>query len=236
MPTEKEILIARLIFVPFASIFIFSLFTQVGKSLNDLFYALTENTDYHIFLKFDTREKVVFGFSVSWIILQIAFEFIAYFSKNFRLKFRRLLTNLRYAPIAVLIFSGFAVAVYDAAMIAYSKHQIRNYIFNSSQSVAEPDFPLFNNYRHWCGNGASAWENYLYFETAAEGINDENPYVRARSLLMSAEVQDWINGGDERFDNFLAKSCTDSNQIVKTTAEKYLNDWHSGCQKYLLSK
>ncbi len=32
---------------------------------------------------------------------------------------------------------------------------------------------------------------------ASEGINNENPYVRARSLLMTEEVRDWINGGDK---------------------------------------
>ncbi len=125
----------------------------------------------------------------------ITIEITAYLSKNFT--YKRLLTNLRYAPIAILVVSGIVVLTYDAGMIAYSKQQIRNYIFNDSQLIVKSDFRLHNNYRHWCGNGASAYENYLYFDVASEGINNENPYVRARSLLMTEEVRDWINGGDK---------------------------------------
>lgn len=189
-----EKLIARILFVPLTGIFVFLLSTQFGNSLNDVIYNLTENY-YLIFLKFDTREKVIFWVSVSWIITHIIFEITAYLSKNFT--YKRLLTNLRYAPIAILVVSGIVVLTYDAGMIAYSKQQIRNYIFNDSQLIVKSDFRLHNNYRHWCGNGASAYENYLYFDVASEGINNENPYVRARSLLMTEEVRDWINGGDK---------------------------------------
>ena len=225
-----EKLIARILFVPLTGIFVFLLFTQFGDSLNDVIYNLTKD-NYPIFLRFDTREQLIFWVSVSWIITHIIFEITAYLSENFR--YIRLLTNLRYAPIVILVFSGIVVLSYDVGMIAYSKQQIRNYIFSDSNSIVEPDFRLYNNYRHWCGNGALAYENYLYFDTASEGINNTNPYVRARSLLMTREVQDSINGGDERFDNFLANGCHDSNAIVQSVTEDILNKSESSCQKFL---
>src|SRR5688500_694004 len=231
MSSEWEKLIARILFIPVTGVFVFLVFTQFAKSLNDIIYSLTEDSSYHIFLRFDTRDKVVFWLSVCWIISNIVLEIVAYFSENFRFRFPKLLTNLRYAPIVGFILSWFLILIYDAGRIEYSKQQIRNYIFADSQSIKKPDFPLYNNYRHWCGNGAIAQENYLYFGTASEGINDENPYVRARSLLMSSEVNNFFNGGDERFENFLANSCRDSDQIVREAAESYLNDRNSTCQK-----
>jgi hypothetical protein len=207
------------------------LFTQFGDSLNNVIYNLTEDS-YPIFLRFDTREQVIFGVSVGWIITHIICEIAAYLSKNFG--YKRLLTNLRYAPIVILVFSGIVVLSYDVGMIAYSKQQVRNYIFSDSNSIAEPDFRLHNNYRHWCGNGAIAYENYLYFDAASEGINNTNPYIRARSLLMTREVGNWLNGGDKKFDNFLANSCRDSNIIVQNVAESILSKSQSSCQEFLL--
>ncbi len=107
-------LIARLLLVPITGFFAFPLFTQFGNSLNDVFYALTED-NYELFLRFDTRETVIFWITAIWIITHFVFEITAHFSKNFR--YKRLLTNLRYAPIAIVIISGFAVVAFDAGMI-----------------------------------------------------------------------------------------------------------------------
>jgi sterol desaturase/sphingolipid hydroxylase (fatty acid hydroxylase superfamily) len=165
MMTDKEKIIARLLFVPITGVFAFLLFTQFGKSLNGLIYNLTED-NYLIFLRYDTRDTVIFGVTVSWIITHIIFEIVAYLYKDFKCK--RFLALLRYSPIAILIISVLAVQAYDAGMINYSKQQIRNYIYDDAQLIIEPDIRLHNNYRHWSGNGASATENYLYFETVSE--------------------------------------------------------------------
>jgi hypothetical protein len=233
MVTNMEKIIARLLFVPITGFFAFLLFTQFGKSLNDLIYNLTED-NYLIFLRFDTRDTVIFWITVSWIIAHIIFEIVAHLYKDFKCK--RLLAHLRYSPITILVVSVFAIQAYDVGMITYSKQQIRNYIYDDAQLIIEPDIILHNNYRHWCGNGASAQENYLYFDTASEGMNNTNPYVRARSLLMADEVQDWINGGDKRFDNYLANSCRDSDTIVQNVAEGLLNKSESSCEKSLLKR
>ena len=233
MLTKTGNLIARLLFVPVTGVFTFLLFTQFGNSLNSIIYNLTEDY-YLIFLRFDTREEVIFWVSAGWIISHICFEIIAYFSKNFG--YKKLLTNLRYAPIAVFIIFVFVVPIYDVGMITYSRQQIRNYLYDDSQVITEPQIRLHNDYRHWCGNGVSARENYLYFDTASEGIDNTKPYVRARSLVMTREVQDWLNGGDKRFDNFLANSCLDPDAIVRDTAEELLNKSESRCENYLLKR
>lgn len=227
----KEKTIAYLLLVPLTGFCAYLLFDQISASLNNIVYSLVED-DAPGFLKFETRRKVVFGITTMWIVAQIIFEIAAYFSID--LKYKRLITNLRYAPIAILFISWFSIPIFDNVIIFYSKYQIRNYIFYNSQFIVEPDIRLYSDYRHWCGNGVSAHENYLYFNTASEGINNPNPYARARSLLMMSKVRDSINGGDKRFDLHLANSCRDSDAIVRKTAEKLLNKRESGCEEYLL--
>lgn len=229
-----EKLILRLLFVPVTLFFVFQLFAQFGKSLNDLIYNLTEDS-YEIFLRFDTRDKVVFWISLSWIIMHIFFEIYAYYSKNFR--FKRTLTNLRYAPIAVFFISLFVVPIYDLGMIAYSRHQIRNYIFSDSQTTEKPDLRLHNDYRHWCGNGAMGRYKDLYFDTAIEGIDSEDPKVRVRSMLLADDVLDWLNEREsEKLDKILIKSCKDPDTEVKRISEDFLHWRESDCATFLLSK
>lgn len=216
MNTRVEKLIARLFFIPVSAVFTFGLLNQFGNSLNSVIYRLTE--DYEpIYLRFDTRATVLFWTFIIWLLTYVLLEFLACRHADFR--FSRVLTNFRYAPIAILIFSALIVTVFDFAMIEHSKYQIRTYVFSDSEKVVRPDFLLFNNDRGWCGNGVAAHENYLYFDTAAEGINRENPYVRARSLLIAAKVRNWINGGDRRFDAFLEESLNDPNPVIRRTAE-----------------
>lgn len=234
MWSKHEKLALRILFIPVSGFFSLQLFALFGNSLNALIYNLTEKTGDPLYLSFETREKVILWFSLFWIGSLFFLELSTAFRKNF--KFRWLLTNLRYAPVVILFFSTAVVMIFDLGMIEYSKWQIRNYLFSDSQIIEKPEISLHNNYRHWCGNGFSARENYLYFETASAGFNDENPFVRSRSLLMAARVQDWLNGGDRRFANFLVKSCQDSDETVRATVERYLNAENSGCQKLLSKK
>lgn len=234
MLSKKEKLIARILFIPATGFFVFLLFNHLGKPLNDVIYNLTED-NYSIFLRFDSLAHVVFWVSIIWILLHFTFEITAYLSENF--PFKRLLTNLRYAPIAIFIFSGFIIPIYDAGMIAYSKWQIKNYVFSSSQSIEEPVIKLHNDYRHWCGNGAMGRRKDLYFETAIEGIESENPKTRIRSWLMAYDVWDFFNGSkSERLDVILKKGCNDSDSNIRNIAENFLKWRQSDCQKFLLSK
>lgn len=226
-------LFLRIAFIPVTAFFLarilytieFNLFTLVG------FYIGYESAIYETLEFFQFVFPTIFVF---WIIAQLLFELLANWRKDFASS--RVIKNLRYAPIAALIFSMFVVILFDIGMIEYSKWRINNYVYNSADAIEKPDFYLHVDDRGWCGNGHSARENSLYFKTAGTGINDKNPHIRARALLMTNDVKDWLNGSDERFDMFLANACRDSDEIMKNTAENLLKDRSSNCQIYLLSK
>jgi hypothetical protein len=221
----------RILFIPVSGLFVLQLFSLFGRALNDLFYFLTADTDYHFFLRYDARDKIILWSSLFWVISLLTFEIIAVFSANFR--FRRLLTNLRFAPLMILFISTVIVIFFDLGMIEYSKWRIRNYVFSDSNVIVKPDFRPHVDYRGWCGNGYSARESDLYFDVATEGITDENPKVRARAFLMTLEVRDFLNGGDRgNFEDVLRKTCRDTEFEVRNLAENYLGE-DSSCQKFL---
>jgi hypothetical protein len=170
-------------------------------------------------------------FIVLWILTLLIAEILV-FCKKIPTN-SNLLKNLRFAPIAIYFIALFVVPITDFMAIQHSKYKIKNYVYSDTRSVKEPNVNLHNSYRGWCGNGHSSWINQTYFETASAGFNHKNPYVRAKSLLMASEVQDWLNGGDERFDNFLEKSCRDEDELVRKTADRYLNGSNSNCKIYL---
>jgi hypothetical protein len=228
-----EKLLARILFIPLTAFFLFNVISTLrGGTINFIYYYSDQRSYLYDQLKpFFPVFTAVF---ILWIVSHFVLEIAAYVTKSDKISFW--LKHLRYAPIAALILSGFITTCFDLGMIEYSKWRIRNYVLSDSKSIEEPDFRLHNDYRHWCGNGASAREHELYFDTAAEAIDNENPYIRARSLLMSSQVRDWLNGGDERFDKFLADACLDSDKVVSHVAEHYLEDANSNCQKYLSAK
>jgi hypothetical protein len=190
MWSKIQKLFLRILFVPVSGLFVLQLFSLFGRALNDIFYSLTTDSNYRVFLRYETRERIILWFSLFWIIALFALEIFAAFSSGFR--FRRLLTNLRYAPSMVLIFSTAIVIFFDLGMIEFSKRQIRNYVYSDSGAIEKPDFRPHVDYRGWCGNGYTARESDLYFDVAAEGISAENPKVRARSFLMTLEVRDFL--------------------------------------------
>lgn len=223
----------RILFIPIVGLFVLQLFSVFGRSLNNLVYNLTDDSKLHVFLRFDTREFIILWISLFWLVSLFVLEICAAFRENFN--FRRLLTNMRYAPIFMLIFSSVIVIAFDLGMIEHSKWKIRNYVYNSSDSIEKPELKLHVDYRGWCGNGYSARESDLYFDVAAEGLTDENPKVRARAFLMTLSVRDFFNGGDEaKLDKVLRKTCGDADLAVRNLAEAYLEN--TGCEKYLSSE
>ncbi|MEZ5428508.1 MAG: hypothetical protein R2747_19715 [Pyrinomonadaceae bacterium] len=231
MPKEKEKLIARLLFVPVNGLFTVLLFPPLGNSINNVLYRLT-GSNFQFFLRVDTRKTVVFWLIIGWISAHLAFELGNFLFRNF--KFQRTLKHLRYSSMAIFILSASMVPAFDQAMIAYSKMQIRNYVFSNSGSVEKPDQILYNDYRHWCGNGAIAREEDLYLGTALEGVDSQKPEIRARSLLMAFMVRDWINGSKPKImQQALAKTCQDADLMVRDLAENYLNSRSSNCRELL---
>ena len=219
----------RILFIPVSGLFVLYFFALFGRSINFIFYDLTGGFP----LGPETRDKFVFGFLMFWMISLFCLELSAAFLKNFRLQ--RLLTNLRFAPVAISLFTVTVILIFDLGMIEYSKWRIRNYVYSESNLIEKPDFRPHVDYRGWCGNGYSARESGLYFDVAAEGIDDENPKVRARALLMTLEVRDFLNGGDQtKLDDVLRKACRDTDFEVWNLAEKHFGE-NSGCLKFLSS-
>ena len=234
MTAKYKLLVLRVLFAPVSALLAMNLFEVLSGPANNIVHAVTKSFGLPFYLYFNARMNVVFGFFLCWMFLQIILEIRAAYGSDFR--FPRLLTNLRAAPFLILLFSTVVVIFYDLGKIEYTKRQITQYVYSDSASVAAPEFVLYNNYRGWPAYGYPEHENYLYFETAAEGFHDQRAAVRVRALLMSARVQNWYNGGDQRFEEMLAESCADSDKLLNDTAENLLYRRNTSCQKLLSSR
>jgi hypothetical protein len=228
-------LIARILFIPVNAFILYILIGQLRRDVSNLTYFFFDERSgvYEKISPFFSVFTVIF---FVWIISHFVLEIAAYFKKQNTISYW--LKHLRYAPTAVLIFSIFITISFDMGMIANSKRQIRNFVYDDSQPIEYPEFALHNDYRGWCGNGYISHRSYLYLDTATEGLNNENPQVRARALLMTYKVADlFFNGTDrEQFDEVLRKSCLDSSSIVVKTAEDVLKEAESNCKNFLSSK
>jgi hypothetical protein len=134
----------------------------------------------------------------------------------------KLLTHLRYGPLAVLILSFAAIISFDMLLIQYSRWQIVGYIHSNASPQERPSFKLHNNYRHWCGNGMAANKYELYGSTPAAYIDDPDPKTRARALQASMYVYDWINlPGDGPSMSVVRKAAGDPDPMVRELAATF---------------
>jgi hypothetical protein len=137
----------------------------------------------------------------------------------------RLLTHLRYGPVAVLLLSFATIIISDMMLIQYSRWQIVRYIYGNAPPQARPSFDLHNNYRHWCGNGRVANEYALYGATPAAYFDDPDPAVRARALQASIDVYDWINHPEDGPSiDVLRKGTNDPDPLVRKIATEYQSE------------
>ncbi len=131
----------------------------------------------------------------------------------------RLLTHLRYGPIAVVVFSLATLLCYDTMMIQYSRWQIVRYIHSNASPREELNLDLHNNFRGFCGNGMAAHTYALYGTTPAEYIDDPDPLVIARAVKASIYVYDWINHSSEGPSrDVIRKAMADENPLVREIA------------------
>lgn len=134
----------------------------------------------------------------------------------------KLLTHLRYGPVAILIFSVATIVASNFLLIQYSRWQLVRWIHSDAPVTEGPSLKLHNNYRGWCGNGFSANEYDLYGDTAAAYIDDADPAIRARALQASMYVYDWLNHpNDGPSIAALKKATTDPDPIVRNIAAEF---------------
>ena len=135
-------------------------------------------------------EALAFNIKVVTVVLWMALW--AFLEIRSRRRFTRpvpkLLTHLRYGPIAILVLSITAILATDFLLIQYSRWQLIRYIHSDASITERPSFRLHNTYRGWCGNGSSANEYLLYGHTAVAYIHDADPATRARALQASMYV------------------------------------------------
>ena len=137
----------------------------------------------------------------------------------------KLLTHLRYGPIAILILSIAMATAFDVLLIQYSRWQIVRYIHSDAPPTERPSFKLHNNYRSFCVNGMAANEYELYGDTPAAYINAPDAATRARALQASMSVYDWINlPNDGPSIVALKKAATDPDPMVRELAAKLSAD------------
>jgi len=134
----------------------------------------------------------------------------------------KLLTHLRYGPVAILIFSVATILASDFLLIQYSRWQLVRWIHSDAPVTERPPLKLHNNDRGWCGNGRSANEYDLYGDTAAAYIDDADPAIRARALQASMYVYDWLNHpNDGPSIAALKKATTDPDPMVRNLAAHF---------------
>jgi hypothetical protein len=228
-----EKLIVRLLLIPLTAAFLYQALSIVERFLTNLIYFCARTIEGFPF-RLHPVSFILLVFFIFWLAAQLVLEILAHFKQDINLSYW--LRHLRYAPIAALILAQFIVVFFDAGMIEFSKLRIENYVYNNSAVIAKPDFALHNDYRGWCGNGYPARKSDLYFDTAAEGLKDESPQVRARALLMTGKVADlFLNGTDtKRFNEKLKTSCLDADSTVRNTAQSVLHDRGTDCEQISL--
>ncbi|HKR23297.1 MAG TPA: hypothetical protein VJS17_11910 [Pyrinomonadaceae bacterium] len=154
-----------------------------------------------------------------WAILEVRNR------RRFPLPTAKILTHLRYGPVAVFAFYMVTILAFDFAMIQYSRWKIISYVYSDAPVTEMPEFRLHNNYRHWCGNGAAAQEYALYGDTAAAYIDSGDPATRARALQASMFVYDWLNHpGYGPAIEALKKATADPDPMVRDIATRYSSE------------
>ena len=193
------------------------LFRIIAGFLSGYAFVLFNSIFWWLHVSDNHRITVLSAWLISWIVLELI---AAWRKKN---SFPRLLTHLRYAPVATFIVFVVTVLAYDGVMILHSRSTIRQYVYASASPEASPSFELHNTNRGWCGNGRPATIYALYADVAAEGFESSDPAIRARSLRASIEVYDWLNGVDDGpFPGLIERARNDPDPLVRRIVTDFL--------------
>jgi hypothetical protein len=162
----------------------------------------------------DVSLLVAIGWTIGWAIFEIVWVIRKQSSTP------RLLTHLRWGPVAVLLIFIGVVVSYDNIRIYQSKQAIKNYIYYGSDSDSEfDDLRLHTEYRGWCGNGTVEAYYETYIDTALEGFESESPAVRLRALRFAHSLS--FGSFDDRYRRLIDRAFFDSDLTVARLAHGY---------------
>lgn len=171
--------------------------------------------------EFYSFSNLTFAFQVfsvfAWIVIWAGLETMAY-RQSTRAR-PRLLTHLRYGPIAIIALSLAVLPCYDMMMIQYSRWQIVAYIHSNASPWEPPNFTLHDDRRNVCTFNPAHWYE-LYGATVAEYLDDPDPLIRARALRATIYISPW--------DGALRKAQADQHPLVRHIADEYYSEnWTS---------
>ena len=186
-----------------------------------LLYLISPGLDWFWFDDFAFKIRLITG--ALWMALWAFLEFRIFGRSSQPVP--KLLTHVRYGPIAILVFSIATIAVNDVLLTQYSRWEIVRYIHSDARAIERPSLKLHNNYRGWCGNGMAANKYDLYGDTPAAYINAPDPATRARALQASMYVYDWVNHpNDGPSIEVLKKAAADPDPLVREIAAGFSAD------------
>jgi hypothetical protein len=190
-----------------------------------IFYIDCEGNDYPTDY---SLEK--FCWFASWLLAYAICEFAMRYKSDFcRANF---LNHLRYGPLVAFAVFMLLAPVAEWEAIEKSKWKIRDYIENGSTSTGEPYQRLYVKGLSGYQNEFDSPEYKSYAETAAEGLQSDNPMVRVRALKMSSRLYDW-NWLPYRspFIEALKEGRNDEDIIFREEANEYIKQIYDECAK-----
>jgi hypothetical protein len=154
----------------------------------------------------------------AWLGAWLAHEILS----HFRVVSSRaqLLTHLRYGPVAVLILFLALLSPLERIMVEYSRWEINRYIYSDASPERPPSFDLYYDQRAG-GLRYPSPNHQLYGETAAAGMQSDDPNVRARAFQASVRVFAWDNLHDGPFAEVLRKARIDPDPMVRRLAKDF---------------
>lgn len=169
-----------------------------------------------------------FCWFASWLLAYLICEFAGRYKKDTSRP--RMLNHLRYGPLVAFAVFLLLAPVAEWEAIEKSKWQIRDYLENGPTSDYAKNGRLYIKEPQ---GGESIWstpEYQIYAETAAEGLQSDNPMTRVRALELSRQFYNW----DERpyrspFIEALQKGRNDRDIIYRETVKEYIRQIYADC-------
>ena len=162
------------------------------------------------------------------MIIAIIVSFILLVAADKRLEGSRftaahptVLRRLRWGSKTLPAMFFVASLAYNLAAVHRSREQIRSWVYSSEDPLTVPEFHLHTMHTgSFCGNARAEQRYWLYGEAAAEGIDDPDPLVRARSVQAEFAVCNFlVSDRSGPYDRVLDIAKSDPEPIVRQVAD-----------------